>query len=118
MTQLSLAAVLMVLTSLSGAHTISKPKVPDAIKAPAAEAIVLLAHASGVQIYACRGGARWRPELDAGRHPKRSCGMRRAQSSAVTTQARRGSTRTEVRSAAKRQHTSMHPMRVQFPGCS
>jgi hypothetical protein len=63
MTQLSQAAALMGLATLLGAQAVSRPEVPDAIKAPAAEAVVLLAHASGAQIYACResadGGPRW-----------------------------------------------------------
>jgi hypothetical protein len=63
MTQLSQTAALMVLTSVLGAHAVSRPEVPDAITAPSAERIVLLAHASGAQIYACRraadGGPSW-----------------------------------------------------------
>jgi hypothetical protein len=57
MIQLSQAAALMGLTTLLGAHAVSRPEVPDAIKAPSAEAIVLLAHASGAQIYTCRESA-------------------------------------------------------------
>jgi len=33
------------------------PDVPDAIAAPAGEAVVLFAHASGLQIYTCQAGA-------------------------------------------------------------
>jgi hypothetical protein len=57
MTQLSQAAALVGLATLVGALSVSRPVVPDAIQAPSAEAIVLLAHASGAQIYACRSGA-------------------------------------------------------------
>jgi Protein of unknown function (DUF3455) len=57
MIQLSQTVALMGLTALLGAHAVSRPEVPDAIKAPSAEAVVLLAHASGVQIYACRESA-------------------------------------------------------------
>lgn len=34
-----------------------RPEVPDSIKAPAGEKIVLLAHAIGFQIYGCQAGA-------------------------------------------------------------
>jgi hypothetical protein len=57
MTQLSQAAALMVLASLVGAHAASGPEVPDAIKPPSAQSIVLRAHAAGVQIYDCRASA-------------------------------------------------------------
>ena len=63
MIQLSQTVALMGLATLLGAHAVSRPEVPDAIKAPSAESIVLLAHASGAQIYACRespdGQPRW-----------------------------------------------------------
>ncbi|MFZ0560898.1 MAG: DUF3455 domain-containing protein [Terriglobales bacterium] len=39
------------------AQKISPPKVPDAIQAHPGEEVVLVAHASGSQIYACRPGA-------------------------------------------------------------
>ena len=57
MTQFSQAAALVGLATLLGGRAVSRPVVPDAIQAPSAEAIVLLAHASGVQIYACRRSA-------------------------------------------------------------
>lgn len=61
MTQLSQAAAFVGLATLLGAHTLSRPEVPDAIKAPSTEAVVLLARASGVQIYACRDSPDGRP---------------------------------------------------------
>ncbi len=54
-------AALMGFATLLGAHAVSRPEVPDAIKAPSAEAIVLLAHASGAQIYACLQSVDGRP---------------------------------------------------------
>ena len=57
LTQLSQTAAFLGLAALLGAQSASRPEVPDAIKAPSAEVIVLVAHASGKQIYACRDGA-------------------------------------------------------------
>ncbi|MGA3103684.1 MAG: DUF3455 domain-containing protein [Terriglobales bacterium] len=48
-----IAAILCGLSAAS-AQTIPPPKVPDAIQAPASEHIVLLAHATGSQIYTCQ----------------------------------------------------------------
>ena len=38
-----------------------KPNVPDPIKSPADEELLLVAHASGVQIYVCRSDAEGKP---------------------------------------------------------
>jgi len=35
----------------------ARPEVPDSLKAPASEQVILAAHATGVQIYACQPGA-------------------------------------------------------------
>jgi Protein of unknown function (DUF3455) len=35
---------------------IPRPDVPDNLKAPAGEGVILLGHATGVQIYVCQGG--------------------------------------------------------------
>ena len=35
----------------------ARPEVPESLKAPAGEEVILAAHASGVQIYACQAGA-------------------------------------------------------------
>jgi Protein of unknown function (DUF3455) len=51
-TRLLLAFVLTGITSAS-AQSIARPSVPDEIKAPPAEEVVLVAHASGSQIYNC-----------------------------------------------------------------
>ena len=36
---------------------ISRPAVPDSLKAPAGEEVILVGHATGVQIYVCQSGA-------------------------------------------------------------
>ena len=41
----------------ASAQQVSRPVVPDAIQAPSGEAVVLLAHASGSQIYTCQAAA-------------------------------------------------------------
>jgi hypothetical protein len=43
--------------SAANAQKISPPDAPDTIKARAGEEVVLVAHASGSQIYTCRAGA-------------------------------------------------------------
>jgi hypothetical protein len=42
---------------LAAAEGVSAPDVPEAIKAPAGEVVVLQAHAIGIQIYTCGSGA-------------------------------------------------------------
>lgn len=56
-----LAALLM---SAAGAHAqaVPRPVVPDAIKAPAGEQVVFLAHAGGSQIYTCGKGDDGKPQ--------------------------------------------------------
>lgn len=49
--------ILMAVATVSHAQPISAPEVPDKIKVPAGEQLVLMAHASGSQIYVCREGA-------------------------------------------------------------
>jgi len=49
-------AMLNLLLSVANAQETSPPDVPDSIRAPAGEKVVLLAHASGAQIYTCRAG--------------------------------------------------------------
>ena len=44
------------------AHAQSLPQVPDALKAPAGERVVLIAHASGSQIYVCAAGTDGKPQ--------------------------------------------------------
>jgi Protein of unknown function (DUF3455) len=43
--------------SLASAQKVSPPEVPATVQAPSGEEIVLLAHASGSQIYTCQAGA-------------------------------------------------------------
>jgi len=56
MTRLLQVVALIGLATLAYGQSISGPDVPDAIKAPAGEELVLQARASGAQIYACRQG--------------------------------------------------------------
>jgi hypothetical protein len=53
---------LAALLGLSIAQPASRPDVPDAIKAPAGEQIVLVAHAAGSQIYTCLKGDDGKPQ--------------------------------------------------------
>jgi len=52
---LQIAALIGIAIQASG-QGISLPDVPDKIKAPAGEVVVLQAHASGSQIYVCQAG--------------------------------------------------------------
>jgi hypothetical protein len=45
------------ITLAASGQTTGRPDVPDAIKAPAGEEVVLVAHATGSQIYSCMAGA-------------------------------------------------------------
>jgi Protein of unknown function (DUF3455) len=51
--RLLLAFVLGGALTLAGAQSITRPSVPDQIQAPAGEEVLLVAHASGSQIYTC-----------------------------------------------------------------
>ena len=51
-----LSSDLSFFSPLAHAQKVSPPKVPDAIQARPGEEVVLLAHASGSQIYSCRPG--------------------------------------------------------------
>lgn len=55
-TRLLLIAALTGIATQADAQGITRPDVPDKIKAPAGEEIVLQAHASGSQIYVCQPG--------------------------------------------------------------
>ncbi len=55
-TWLPIAVLIGVVTQASG-QSASRPDVPDKIKAPASEEVVLQVHASGSQIYVCQPGA-------------------------------------------------------------
>lgn len=54
--------MLVGLLGISAAHAQSRPEAPDSIKAPAGEQLVLVAHASGSQIYVCGAGADGKPQ--------------------------------------------------------
>jgi hypothetical protein len=54
---MALAALGALFALPASAQKVSPPKVPDAIQSRTGEEVVLLAHASGVQVYACRAGA-------------------------------------------------------------
>jgi Protein of unknown function (DUF3455) len=55
-TQLLLIGALIGIALQANGQSVSRPDVPDKIKAPAAEEIVLQAHATGSQIYVCQPG--------------------------------------------------------------
>jgi len=55
--KLSSIALLLGVAALASGQTISPPDVPEKIKAPAGEQVVLSAHASGSQIYVCQAAA-------------------------------------------------------------
>ena len=58
----SMQAVLFAgLAAFAHPKAASRPDVPDKIKAPAAEMVVLRAHASGAQIYVCQQGTDHKP---------------------------------------------------------
>ena len=57
---LLIAALIGVVTRASGQGG-ARPDVPDKIKAPAAEEVVLLVHATGAQIYTCQTGTDGKP---------------------------------------------------------
>ena len=54
-------AGLMGLLTFAIAQESSRPEVPDKIKVPAGEELVLVAHATGFQIYACEPGTNGQP---------------------------------------------------------
>jgi hypothetical protein len=51
--QIAAAAALVLTTTAAHAQSTPRPEVPDAIKAPAGEQVVFVAHAAGSQIYTC-----------------------------------------------------------------
>jgi hypothetical protein len=54
-------AVVFGIVTQAGGQSIARPDVPDKIKAPASEEVVLQAQASGSQIYVCQPGADGKP---------------------------------------------------------
>lgn len=58
MNKLFVQLVLVIAVGIpSSGQNVSRPDVPDAIKAPAGEHVVLQVHATGSQIYVCKTGA-------------------------------------------------------------
>jgi hypothetical protein len=55
-------AALLALAAAASAQLLPRPGVPDAIRAPAGEQVVLVAHASGSQIYVCGRGSDGKPQ--------------------------------------------------------
>jgi hypothetical protein len=55
-TRLMQIALLIGMAMPASGQGVSRPEVPDKIKAPAGEEVVLQAHASGSQIYICQAG--------------------------------------------------------------
>ena len=51
------AAILLAISTAANAQRVSPPDVPDKIKAPSSEEVVLIGHASGSQIYVCQQDA-------------------------------------------------------------
>jgi hypothetical protein len=51
------ASILLGSSALANAQRVSPPDVPEKIKVPSGEGVVLIAHATGSQIYACQPGA-------------------------------------------------------------
>src|ERR1700681_3498139 len=54
---LSVATMSFALATLAGGEAPPRPDVPDAIKAPAGEEVLLQAHAVGSQVYVCQVAA-------------------------------------------------------------
>ena len=60
-TKLLPIAILLGVAAQAGGQALPRPDVPDKIKAPANEQVVLMAHGSGAQIYVCHAGADGKP---------------------------------------------------------
>ncbi len=56
MQRLLLITTLIATATLAFGQALPRPDVPDKIKAPAGEDVILLAHATGSQIYVCQPG--------------------------------------------------------------
>jgi hypothetical protein len=59
--RIALSAALLSASAVQAQNT-PRPEVPDAIKAPAGEQVVFVAHASGSQIYTCGKGDDGKPQ--------------------------------------------------------
>ena len=54
-------AMLLAVVAQASGQSLQRPEVPDKIKAPANEEVVLMAHGSGAQIYVCKAGPDGKP---------------------------------------------------------
>ena len=61
-TQIALSVALVLAATAAQAQSTPRPAVPDAIKAPAGEQVVFVAHAAGSQIYTCGKGDDGKPQ--------------------------------------------------------
>jgi hypothetical protein len=61
-TKIAVAAALALGGSAASAQGPPRPEVPDALKAPGGEQVVLIAHAAGSQIYTCAKGDDGKPQ--------------------------------------------------------
>lgn len=61
-TRIAVLAALLNSATAAQAQVASRPEVPDAIKAPAGEQVVFVAHAAGSQIYTCGKGDDGKPQ--------------------------------------------------------
>lgn len=62
LTRIAGAAALVLATTAAHAQGTPRPEVPDAIRAPAGEQVVFVAHAAGSQIYTCGKGEDGKPQ--------------------------------------------------------
>jgi hypothetical protein len=62
LSQIAGAAALALVTATAQAQSATRPEVPDALKAPAGEQVVFVAHAAGSQIYTCAKGEDGKPQ--------------------------------------------------------
>ena len=61
LTKLLPIAILLGIAAQASGQALPRPDVPDKIKAPASEEVVLMAHGSGAQIYVCHAGTDGKP---------------------------------------------------------
>lgn len=61
LTKLASALILLAAAALASGQSLPRPEVPDKIKAPDNQQVVLMAHASGAQIYVCQAGSDGKP---------------------------------------------------------
>src|SRR5215472_7454181 len=89
---MALAAMGMVFAA-QGEQKIPRPEVPKSLEAPAGEEVILVGHATAVQIYECKVGANL---PGCSKRRKRTLPMRAGKPSSITPPDPRGSTSTEA----------------------